>query len=81
MTPSTEEAAMDEQTTPPEMLKPSLSLLVKLGSIVVHAQELLSPDGHQFDRIALDALMSDAEVRQWMKEMDAAAMLPKKRKE
>lgn len=63
-----------------DMMKPSAALLCKLGSIAVHADELLSPDGHQFDRVALAALMADAEVKEWLTAMDGAAMLPKKRK-
>lgn len=63
-----------------DMLKPSLPLLVKLGSIVVHAKELTSPDGHQFDRIAMESLLRDPDVQQWLADMDAAAMLPKMRK-
>lgn len=62
-----------------EMMKPSPALLCKLGSIAVHAEELISPEGHHFDRVALQTLMSDAEVREWLSAMDAAAMLPKKR--
>lgn len=62
-----------------DMLKPSLSLLVKLGSIAVHTTELLSPDGHQFDRVALASLLNDPEVRAWLSAMDAAAMVPKMR--
>jgi hypothetical protein len=60
-------------------MNPSVSLLCKLGSIAVHVEELLSADGHEFDRIELDALLRDPEVLEWMKAMDAAAMLPKKR--
>jgi hypothetical protein len=60
-------------------LRPDASLLVKIGSIVVHAQELLGPQGHHFDRIALQSLFDDAEVKEWIKKMDAIAMLPVKR--
>lgn len=62
-----------------DMMKPSAALLCKLGSIAVHADELLSPDRHHFDRLALASLMADAEVREWLAAMDSAAMLPKKR--
>lgn len=62
-----------------DMLKPSAALLCKLGSIAVHAEELLSPDGHQFDREALATLFADVEVRAWIAQMDTAAMVPKKR--
>lgn len=60
-------------------LNPNPSLLCKLGSIAVHVDEFLSSDGHQFDKIALYALMDDSEVKEWLKEMDKMAMLPKKR--
>jgi hypothetical protein len=62
------------------MLSPNASLLCKLGSIAVHADEMMSKDGHHFDRIALNQLLADPEVVEWLKEMDAHAMLPKKRK-
>ena len=62
------------------ILNPALTLLVKLGSIAVHAGELLSPDGHEFDRVALDQLLRDPEVLAWLEAMDAAAMVPKTRK-
>jgi hypothetical protein len=60
-------------------LQPTPSLLSKLGSIAVHAEELLSPSGHAFDRHALESLMSDSEVREWIQQMDDMAFLPKKR--
>lgn len=60
-------------------LKPSLSLLVKLGSIAVHVEEMLSPKGHDFDKTAIDSLLTDAEVIEWRKAMDNMAMLPVKR--
>lgn len=60
-------------------LKPSVTLLVKLGSIAVHAEELLSPTGHHFDRRALETVAHDPEVTAWLAEMDKMAFLPKKR--
>lgn len=59
--------------------KPSITLLVKLGSIAVHADEMLSSNGHAFDRIALQGLLADPEIREWIEEMDRLAMVPKKR--
>jgi hypothetical protein len=50
-------------------LKPGLSLLVKLGSIAVHVEEMLGTTGHTFDRYALKTLLDDAEVKQWIKDM------------
>lgn len=60
-------------------LKPPVTLLVKLGSIAIHLQELLSSKGHHFDHIALQSLWDDPEVKEWMAQMDAMAMLPRKR--
>lgn len=66
-----------ERVTP---LTPSASLLCKLGSIAVHADEMMSADGHAFDRVALQQLIADAEVADWIKQMNAMAMVPRKRK-
>ena len=61
------------------MLNPTPSLLCKLASIAVHADEYLSLDGHQFDRDALQSGLSDPEVVEWIAAMSAAAMAPRKR--
>ena len=61
------------------MLNPTPSLLCKLASIAVHADELLSPDSHQFDKDALVTLLGDEEVKGWLAKMTAAAMAPMKR--
>ena len=58
---------------------PPASLLVKLGSIAVHADEFLSPDRHDFDRVALQQLLADKEVREWIAAMDTLALIPRKR--
>lgn len=63
----------------PDPLKPPPSLLVKLGSIAVHAEEWGSVYGHAFDKVAMEQCLNDPEVREWRKAMDAMAMLPKKR--
>ena len=60
-------------------LDPSAGVLVKLGSIAVHAEEMLSPGGSHFDNAALDSLLADPEIVAWRKEMDALALLPVKR--
>lgn len=62
-----------------DALTPSPSLLCKLGSIMMHAAEMMAPHGHTFDRMALEQLLNDPEVREWQKQMDAMAMLPKMR--
>lgn len=57
----------------------SAALLCKLGSIVVHVEEMMSPEGHHYDKLALENLLADSEVREWIEAMDKLAMLPKKR--
>lgn len=63
----------------PDPLVPSPKLLCKLGSIVVHADELLSPFGHAVDREALSALMADPDVQAWIDDMGRMALVPVKR--
>lgn len=61
-------------------LKPELRLLVMLGSIAVHAEEMLDvKKGHIFDMEILKALLNSPEVKTWLKEMDKMALLPVKR--
>lgn len=60
-------------------LKPTLSLLIKLGSIAVHTDELLSAKGHAVDKEAINTLLENQEVIHWIAEMDKLAMLPVKR--
>jgi hypothetical protein len=60
-----------------DTLQAKLSLLLKLGSIAVHAEEMLSPGGHACDRAALESLLSDSEVQNWIKDM--GVYLPAKR--
>lgn len=64
---------------PADPFDPSPALLAKLGSIAVHAEELLSPTGHGFDKVALESVMADPEVVEWMEGMRRLAMLPVKR--
>ena len=61
--------------------KPSTVLLIKLGSIVVHVQEMLSNSGHHFDVAVLDGLVNkDLEIKRWL-ESFPPALLPEKRSE
>lgn len=50
-------------------LKPTLSLLCKLASIAVHADEMMSAKRHEFDLAALRSAFEDAEVQEWLKAM------------
>ena len=55
------------------------SLTIKLASIAVHAEELLSPDGREADREALRGLLVDPEVRVFLNDKAHAVYLPLKR--
>jgi hypothetical protein len=61
-------------------LKPSPSLLCKLGSLAVHTEEFLSADSHEFDLTAIKQLLNDDELKTWIDAMNKLAMLPVKRK-
>lgn len=50
-------------------LQPPLTLLCKLASITVHAEEMMSTNGHAFDRMALQSVLDDKEVKEWLKNM------------
>ncbi len=60
-------------------LQPAVTLLVKLGSIAVHADEPASPGGHAFGHTALQGLAQDAEAAAWLKQMDKLAFRLKRR--
>ena len=52
---------------------------IKLASIVVHIQELLSPDGRIADQEALVPLVNDPDIQRWLGTFDKA-LLPVKRR-
>lgn len=60
-------------------LKPTASVLSKIGSIAVHAEEMFSESGHAFDKVALMSLLADTEVQGWLYDMQKMALLPVKR--
>ena len=59
--------------------QPSLSLLVKLGSVARHAGEYIGPLGHPIDAEAIKGLLADPEVEEWLERLDAIGLLPVKR--
>lgn len=71
-------SAEEARASKPDPLKPSMQLLMKLGSIVVHADEGTSPTGgHVFDVSAARVLLDDPEVAAWIAAM--GPLLPRKR--
>jgi hypothetical protein len=67
-----------------QLLIPPVTLLVKLGSIAVHADEYLN-DPHKTamsdlaDRETIQSLLGDPEVSDWIEKMSEKAMLPVQR--
>ena len=59
--------------------KPSMTVLVKIGSAMVHADEMLSPTGHDYDKIALQSLINDPEVQSWIAAITKLGFVPLKR--
>lgn len=66
-------------------LKPSMALLIKLGSIAVHADEMndygfdMRNKAWLFDLNALHSLLNDDEVKKWISQMNKLAFVPLKR--
>jgi hypothetical protein len=60
-------------------LEPNGTLLVNLGSALIHAEEFLSPNGHPADRIAFLSIMKMPEIQEWIQQMNDLALLPLKR--
>lgn len=58
---------------------PPLQLLVKLGSLAVHADELTQPGAHEVDAVAIRSLLADREVDAWLVAMNNHGFLPLKR--
>lgn len=51
----------------------SASLASKLASVVFHADEMLSQDGHHLDKTALEQAARDPEVQAWVKSLGPLA--------
>lgn len=64
---------------PPNPLYPTATLLIKLGSVIIHQEELMSPKGHEFDKHALDTVRNDPAVVEWLDSMAKQGFLPVKR--
>lgn len=60
-------------------LNPPMSVLCKLGLIITHVEEALSPGAHDFDLVAMKSVITDPEVQRWLGAMGAMALIPLKR--
>lgn len=61
----------------PDFLVLAPTLAAKLAAVVVHADELFGPGGHDFDRQALLGAARDPEVQDWLQRCGPLA--PRKR--
>lgn len=77
--PGTQVAEPAAHDARPVCFRPEPGLLVKLGSLAVHAEELLEPGGHELDAASIRGLLADPEVAAWLGEMRELALLPLKR--
>ena len=62
------------------MNKPPDLLLLKLASIAVHIEEMLSFDGREADKSAVLGLLTDPTVRAYLDDPRNAVYLPVKRR-
>lgn len=61
-------------------LQPSVSVGIKLASLAVHAEEMLAPGGSvAFDGAAINGILADPEVRDYIETLRPLALLPEKR--
>jgi len=60
--------------------KPTDNALIKIGSALVHFDELTSIDGHPYDKVAAKTALEDEEVQNWLNKMADLALLPQRRK-
>jgi hypothetical protein len=56
-----------------------MSLVIKLACIAAHAEELLSPDGREADKSAIQGLLIDPEVAAFLRHGYMRVLLPLKR--
>ena len=61
----------------PDFLILTPALAAKLAAVVVHAREMVSQGGHEFDRVALQSVASDPEVQDWIQRCGPLAPRPR----
>lgn len=62
-------------------LQPSASVGIKLASLAVHANEMLSSGGHAFDAETIRSLLRDPEIVAYLDVLRPLALLPVERTE
>ncbi len=64
-----------------DSLNPPVTLIAKVGSILVHIEEGTEVGAHTFDWTAAQTLMKDPEVQEWIAGLRKLAFVPVKRSE
>ena len=62
-----------------ETLKPSISILCKLGSLAIHDLEFNGPNRDALDLIAAKQILTDPEVVEWLEQMQKIALITRPR--
>lgn len=60
-------------------MKPEATLLIAIGSALIHFEEFESEDGRPVDLDQARLIMTRPDVKAWISEMNAMAFLPVKR--
>lgn len=74
-----EKAPLPPETALVQKVEMPITLRLKFGSIVVHCEEALSSNAHDFDLHAIAGLIQDPEIRRFMEETGKMGILPVKR--
>ncbi len=53
-------------------------LKIKIGCLIVHVEEFLSSDGHEFDRLQILSSLEDKSIKEFVESIDPV-FLPVKR--
>ncbi len=56
-----------------------MTLLIALGSLIVHYEEWTSPSSNPIDKDVIDSIRNQPDVKEWFEEMNSMAFLPVKR--
>ena len=70
---------MSKYEVVPNPMYPTATLLAKLGSAIVHAEEFLSADGQAVDQTAFQTILEDPTVQEWLEQMAGYALVPLRR--
>lgn len=70
---------MPDSHNPASLPKPTEAVAIRMASALIHADEFMSPHGHEFDLEAFRRVFDDPDVSAYLQELDALALLPLRR--